>query len=69
MPDAGRHPGLRRARRWGHPVHVVRAVSANFMSQFDQPVGLGELIVVDTTAPVDVPGLANEVLARLVAPV
>ena len=48
-----------------HPVHVLRALTPAFQEQFDRPVGLGELIAVDTTVPVDVPWLAAEVRARL----
>lgn len=52
-----------------HPVHVVTAVSAEFLAEFDRPVGLGELIVVDTSGPVDIPALAGEVRTLLAAPV
>ena len=52
-----------------HPVHVVTSLSAGFMSEFDRPVGLGELIVVDTLVRVDIRQLASEVRERLAAPV
>ena len=52
-----------------HPVHVATSLSAGFMSEFDRPVGLGELIVVDTLVRVDVWRLASEVRERLAAPV
>jgi hypothetical protein len=48
-----------------HPVHVVTSLSPDFLAEFDRPVGLGELIIVDTTAPVDVAALAGQVRARL----
>lgn len=48
-----------------HPVHVVTSLSPGFLAEFDRPVGLGELIIVDTTAPVDVAALAGQVRARL----
>jgi predicted kinase len=44
-----------------HPVHVVRALSPDFLAEFDGPVGLGDVIEVDTTQPVDVPALATTV--------
>ncbi len=48
-----------------HPVHVTRSVSLEFLAEFDRPLEVGELIVVDTTVPVDVAALADEVRARL----
>jgi predicted kinase len=61
----------RYARRAGasHPVHVVRELSPEFLAEFDRPVGLGELVVVDTTAPVDVRDVAAQVRVRLASPV
>jgi hypothetical protein len=52
-----------------HPVHVVTTLSADFMSEFEQPVGLGELIMVDTMVRVDVLRLASEVRKRLASSV
>jgi len=49
----------------GHPVHVVKSLSLEQYAEYDRPVGLGELITVDTTAPVSVPALAGLVRARL----
>lgn len=48
-----------------HPVHVVTSLTPEFMAEFDRPVGLGELVGVDTTAPVDVAAVAQAVLDRL----
>ncbi len=48
-----------------HPVHVVTTMSPEFVAQFDRPVGLGELVVVDTTGPADVPAVAAQVRACL----
>jgi predicted kinase len=50
-----------------HPVHVVDTMSAELAAEFDQPIGLGELVVVDTSVPVDVARVVNEVLARFPA--
>ena len=52
-----------------HPVHVVTSLTPEMLAEFDRPVGIGELIKVDTTAPVDVAVLAERVLASLSAPV
>jgi predicted kinase len=48
-----------------HPVHVVTSLSPELLAEFDRPVGIGELITVDTTAPVDVAALAETVRSRL----
>ncbi len=50
-----------------HPVHVVTRLTPDMLAEFDRPVGIGELITVDTTAPVDVVALAKRVLASLPA--
>jgi len=50
-----------------HPVHVVDTMSAELAAEFDQPIGLGELVVVDTSVPVDVALVVNEVRARFLA--
>lgn len=52
-----------------HPVHVVTSLTPEMLAEFDRPVGTGELISVNTTAPVDVAALAERVLASLSAPV
>ena len=53
-----------RARRC-HPVHVVTSLPAAVRAEFDQPVGIGKLVTVDTTGPVDVIAVAAAVRARL----
>jgi predicted kinase len=50
-----------------HPVHVVTSLTAQMLAEFDQPIGIGEVITVDTARPVDVPVLAARVLAALAA--
>jgi predicted kinase len=66
-------PGLA-ARRYAervpasHPVHVVTSLTAEMLAEYDRPVGVGHLITVDTTVPVDVPALAERVGALLPVP-
>jgi hypothetical protein len=50
-----------------HPVHVLTSLTPEDLGEYDRPVGLGELVLVDTTAPVDVAALAELVRARLLA--
>jgi hypothetical protein len=50
-----------------HPVHVVSSLSVQQLAEYDRPVGIGELISVDTTAPVDVAEVAAAVRAHLPA--
>jgi predicted kinase len=47
-----------------HPVHVVEHLTADDLAEFDRPVGIGDVITVDTTGPVDVTALAGDVRAR-----
>jgi predicted kinase len=51
-----------------HPVHVLTSLTAAARAEYDQPVGLGQLITVNTERPVDVPGIAAAVRALLTAP-
>ena len=44
-----------------HEVHTVKEVTLAWMERYDRPVGIGSLITVDTTAPVDVAAVAAEV--------
>lgn len=41
-----------------HPVHVVDTLSVAAMAEYDRPVGLGDLVTVDTAGPVDVGAVA-----------
>jgi predicted kinase len=47
-----------------HPVHVVDTLTEELAAEFDQPIGLGELVRVDTSVPADVARVVDEVLAR-----
>jgi predicted kinase len=44
-----------------HEVHTVTEVTLAWMERYDRPVGIGSLITVDTTAPVDVAAVAADV--------
>ncbi len=63
-------PGLA-ARRYAeraaasHPVHVVTRLTPDMLAEYDRPVGIGEVITVDTTVPVDIAALAGRVRAGL----
>jgi predicted kinase len=48
-----------------HPVHVQTSLSPEFIAEFDRPVGIGQLITVDTTVPADVAALAERVRSQL----
>jgi predicted kinase len=64
-------PGLAVKRyntRTRHPVHVLTTLDLAAMAEFDRPVGIGSLITVDTTIPVNVPALAATLRSHLDAP-
>lgn len=44
-----------------HPVHVVTTLGPEEMAEYDRPVGIGALVTVDTTVPVDVNAVAAAV--------
>ena len=44
-----------------HPVHVVTTLQLEAMAEYDRPVGIGALVTVDTTVPVDVNAVASAV--------
>ena len=48
-----------------HPVHVLKTLPVTAMAEYDRPVGIGGLVLVDTTDPVDVPAVAMQVRACL----
>jgi predicted kinase len=53
----------RGARSDHHPVHVHRSLPVSAFHEFREPMGLGPVFDVDTSMPVDVPALAQQVLA------
>lgn len=44
-----------------HPVHVIKSLPVSAMAEYDRPVGIGGLVVVDTTVPVDIASVAAQV--------
>jgi predicted kinase len=44
-----------------HPVHVVTTLPLEAMAEFDRPVGIGRLVTVDTSVPVDAAAVAASV--------
>ncbi len=46
-----------------HPVHVIKTLPVSAMAEYDRPVGIGALVTVDTTVPVDVAAVAARVRA------
>lgn len=48
-----------------HPVHVAASMPAAWFEQFQRPFGMGTLIEVDTTAPVDIDRVADRVAEAL----
>lgn len=51
-----------------HPVHVLTSITLDDLAEFDRPVGIGTLVTVDTTTPVDVPTLAAQIRSLLKPP-
>jgi predicted kinase len=47
-----------------HPVHVRTSLSPEQLAEYDCPMGIGEVITVDTTRPVDVAEVAAAVRSR-----
>jgi predicted kinase len=50
-----------------HPVHVQTSITPDYLAEFDRPVGIGALVTVDTTAPVDVAAIAAQVRSLLLS--
>ncbi len=44
-----------------HPVHVITTLPVAAMAEYDRPVGIGDLVMVDTTRSVDVGAVAARV--------
>jgi predicted kinase len=66
--DVARERYRRRAAQSNHhPAHVSPNLDPELLREFDQPVGLGKVITVDTTLPVSVDELARAVVTELAA--
>jgi hypothetical protein len=44
-----------------HPVHVLKTLPLSTTDEYDRPAGIGTLVTVDTTVPVDIGAVAAEV--------
>jgi AAA domain len=51
-----------------HPVHIEADLSPERMAQFDRPMGVGPVLSVDTTGPVDLDMVAHWVRRSLETP-
>jgi predicted kinase len=51
-----------------HEVHVLKQVNLTAMERYKRPVGVGSLITVDTTGPVDIAAVAAEVRRIFTSP-
>jgi hypothetical protein len=49
-------------------VHVVTSLTPDMLAEYDRPVGIGEVITVDTAVPVDAAAVAAAVRACLERP-
>ncbi|MGA0604281.1 AAA family ATPase [Caulobacter sp. KR2-114] len=47
-----------------HAAHPWRLMDDAAFAEFDRPVGVGDLITVDTTRPTDIEGIAGEIARR-----
>lgn len=57
--------------RTAHPAHVLSELSPDMVAEFDRPVGLGAVLQVDSSRPVDIQAVADAIarlLGRDVAP-
>jgi predicted kinase len=51
--------------RTRHAIHVLTTLPAEAMAEYAEPVGIGSLVTVDTTVPVDAAAIAAKVRALL----
>ncbi len=65
LPIALERYAARQASRHAAHAEAHRPVSPEAWARWARPVGVGELVTVDTSAPVDIAALAAEVRARL----
>jgi predicted kinase len=48
-----------------HPTHVLRRLTPDALSEFDQPFGLGPVVEVNTEVSLDLEGIVSQVRAHL----
>jgi hypothetical protein len=65
VEQAAERHARRGTRSDPHPVHVTRSLPVSAFHEFQEPMGLGPVLEVDTSTPVDVPALAKQVIATL----
>jgi predicted kinase len=60
-PDETRRRFAARARQQPHAAHPLESLPSELLAEYDGPVGLGPVIAVDTTRPVDIEALARHI--------
>lgn len=60
--------GSRAAAAGHHPVHVDREISADVLAEYERPLGVGTLISVDTSRPVDLAAVVGRIRAEFRVP-
>ncbi len=50
-----------------HPAHVLKELTPDMLAEYDRPVGIGAVIEVDTSSPVDMEALVRHVRMALAA--
>lgn len=56
----------RAARGERHRAHTITELTDDYIAEFDRPIGIGEVLVVETLGPMDVAVIAREVERRFV---
>jgi len=69
LEEAARRYNERAAAGLRHPAHALTKISVGQLQEFDRPLGLGPVIEVDTTKPVDLPRIAEKIRRTLPSPV
>lgn len=57
--------GRRAAQSNHHPAHVTPNLDPDLLREFDQPIGIGKVIAVDTKLALNIDALARTVLTEL----
>lgn len=60
--EAARRYNARGATAQQHAIHALRELTPDLLAEFDRPMSVGELIVIDTTIQTDIRALAGRVL-------